>query len=132
MLATASVVAVPNPPRSINTEMLFNHARQLLQRHRDESRMYVVQALFLLAIRQTGKGNKSSAYLYAGQACAMALEMGLHRTSTGTKRASHVSVDVPDRTLERGSQTMEAHPFPYNPPGRRRKSFPRVLVLLCH
>lgn len=100
MLATASVVAVQSSAApAIDAEALFLQAKDLLQRHRDESRMYVVQALFLLALAQTGRGNKGSAYIYAGQACAMALEMGLHRCSTGLKKLSHVRDKLLDLLL---------------------------------
>jgi hypothetical protein len=53
--------------------------------------IHVVQCLILFSLRQTTRGNKGSAYMWACKAFGMALELGLHRAAPiGGNRLSQV------------------------------------------
>jgi hypothetical protein len=66
------------PAEEMTADALFDQALLETQRYLGESRIELVQALVLLSLRQTGCGMKSSAWLHCGQACAMAIDLGLH------------------------------------------------------
>lgn len=66
------------PPEEMSADALFDQAVLETQRYLGESRIELVQALVLLSLRQTGNGMKSSAWIFSGQACAMAIDLGLH------------------------------------------------------
>jgi hypothetical protein len=53
-------------------------AESALHRCRMECRVDIIQSLILLSLRQTGCGDKHSAFTYAGRACCMALNLGLN------------------------------------------------------
>ena len=62
----------------IDSDKLFAMAERSLHHCKQESRVDMVQAMILLSLRQTGCGDKGSAFLYAGRACTMALNLGLN------------------------------------------------------
>lgn len=66
-------------------------AESEIRRSWGQTRVDLVQAILLLSLRQTGRGDKQSAFWYAGQACTMALSLGLNRASTTIGDADPVS-----------------------------------------
>lgn len=68
----------------LDADKLFAMAETALHHCRNESRLDVLQALMILSLRQTGCGDKRSAFSYAGRASCMALNLGLHMASTAT------------------------------------------------
>lgn len=81
MLAIAACVAPPPEAQEalgIDKDKLFQMAESALHRCRIECRVDIIQSLILLSLRQTGCGDKHSAFTYAGRACCMALNLGLN------------------------------------------------------
>lgn len=89
---SSSSSAAP-PAGELSADGLFAQALSEIQRFAGESRIELVQALVLLSLRQTGNGMKSSAWNLCGQACTMAIDLGLHnagRVGQGGLRARSV------------------------------------------
>jgi hypothetical protein len=78
ILSISSCVAPTSAAHEFSPDALFRAAEDALHRCRMESRIEIVQALVLLSLRQTGNGEKGSAFLYAGRASSMALDLGLN------------------------------------------------------
>lgn len=81
LLAMISVAACVEPAiahEGIDGAKLFAMAERSLHHCRMESRLDIVQSMILMSLRQTGCGDKGSAFLYAGRACTMALNLGLN------------------------------------------------------
>lgn len=81
MLAIAACVAPVSEAQEqsgIDKDILFQMAESALHRCRMECRVDIIQSLILLSLRQTGCGDKHSAFTYAGRACCMALNLGLN------------------------------------------------------
>lgn len=84
MLAIAACVSTKEKTAfsDWDEDKLFRRAESSLHHCRMESRIDIVQALILLSLRQTGCGDKRSAFSYAGRACCMALNLGLNLAPT--------------------------------------------------
>ncbi|KAL7418775.1 hypothetical protein Q5752_006458 [Cryptotrichosporon argae] len=83
MLAIAVCVSSPLPTDGgVDGDALFRMAESSLHHCRQENRVDLIQALILLSLRQTGCGDKNSAFAYAGRACCMALNLGLNLAPT--------------------------------------------------
>jgi hypothetical protein len=78
MLAIAACVAPSATKDGFDGHKLFRMAESSLHHCRMESRVDIVQAMILMSLRQTGNGDKGSAFLYAGRACTMVLNLGLN------------------------------------------------------
>ncbi|KAL1411965.1 hypothetical protein Q8F55_002958 [Vanrija albida] len=78
MLAISACVATPplGPKDGVDANKLFKMAETALPAN--ESRLDLIQALLLLSLRQTGCGDKRSAFAYAGRASCMCLNLGLN------------------------------------------------------
>lgn len=71
-------------------DQFFAEATQLLEANGAPS-LTTVQALGIMSIRQTSCGRESSGYQYAGRCIRMALELGLHLSSTNVGQRSEES-----------------------------------------
>ncbi len=116
MLAAAAVIPVPRTHAiaNVDADLLFRQAqiaiihpedfilkprasgsadRQQFELQPLRPQISTVQALMLFSLRQTSRGSKSSAYMWACKAFGMALELGLHRAAPlGATRLSQVSI----------------------------------------
>jgi hypothetical protein len=82
MLAIAACLANPSGKDGYDADKLFAMAETALHHCRNESRIDIIQALMVLSLRQTGCGDKRSAFAYAGRSSCMALNLGLHTAPT--------------------------------------------------
>lgn len=82
ILAIAACLANPRGKDGYDADKLFAMAETALHHCRNESRIDILQALMVLSLRQTGCGDKRSAFAYAGRASCMALNLGLHAAPT--------------------------------------------------
>lgn len=84
LLSMLAISACLCPPQTdgIDGEKLYAMAESALHHCRNESRIDIIQALMILSLRQTGVGDKRSAFTYAGRAATMALNLGLHLAPT--------------------------------------------------
>lgn len=87
MLAIAACVAPVKDDHDAEADKLFGMAERALHHCRMESRIDLIQALILLSLRQTGCGDKHMAFMYAGRACCMALNLGLNLASAQAESA---------------------------------------------
>ncbi|KLT40640.1 hypothetical protein CC85DRAFT_249026 [Cutaneotrichosporon oleaginosum] len=92
MLSIAACVTLPAGKDGLDSDKLFEMAERALQHDRTESRIDILQALMVLSLRQTGCGNKRSAFSYAGRASIMALNLGLHLTPSGPTDAGDLEL----------------------------------------
>lgn len=86
MLAISACLCPPNTD-GIDGDKLYAMAESALHHCRNESRIDIIQALIILSLRQTGVGDKRSAFTYAGRAATMALNLGLHLAPTTPSEA---------------------------------------------
>ena len=77
MLAISACIAAPAPMYGLDAAKLYRMAESALHQRRDNG-IDIIQAVVLLSLRQTGCGDKGSAFIYAGRACAMVLNSGLN------------------------------------------------------
>ncbi|RSH91638.1 hypothetical protein EHS25_009007 [Saitozyma podzolica] len=99
MLAIAACVAPSATKDGFDGHKLFRMAESSLHHCRMESRVDIVQAMILMSLRQTGNGDKGSAFLYAGRACTMVLNLGLNLApSVAPDSASQSQVDDETRS----------------------------------
>lgn len=91
----------------LDGDKLFHMAERSLHHCRMESRVDMVQAMILLSLRQTGCGDKGSAFLYAGRACTMALNLGLNLAPKKTGQEVSSSQDSVKMTLIGQSEAEE-------------------------
>lgn len=98
ILALAACISPAGSASTQREEMtadeLFAQAQLETQRYSGESRIELIQALVLLSLRQTGNGMKSSAWNLSGQACTMAIDLGLHNAGRVGQRAGGVRPSV--------------------------------------
>lgn len=92
MLSIAACVTLPNGKDGLDSDKLFAMAESALHHCRTESRIDILQALMVLSLRQTGCGDKRSAFSYAGRASIMALNLGLHLSPTGPAEAGDLEL----------------------------------------
>lgn len=76
-LATATDIGTASSPMQAFAEE-FN---RLFAKETDRHRLTTVQALGIMAVYETRRGQDSASRYYAGQSMKLAQEMGLHRTS---------------------------------------------------
>lgn len=86
MLAISACLCSPSTD-GIDGDKLYAMAESALHHCRNESRIDIIQALMILSLRQTGVGDKRSAFTYAGRAATMALNLGLHLAPTTQSEA---------------------------------------------
>ena len=77
MLSISACISAPSPGYGHDANKLFGMAESALYQRRDNG-IDIIQSLILLSMRQTGCGDKGSAFIYAGRACAMVLNSGLN------------------------------------------------------
>ncbi|BEI91542.1 uncharacterized protein CcaverHIS019_0403620 [Cutaneotrichosporon cavernicola] len=92
MLSIAACVTLPSGKDGLDSDKLFAMAESALHHDRTESRIDILQALMVLSLRQTGCGNKRSAFAYGGRASIMALNLGLHLAPSGPTDAGDLEL----------------------------------------
>jgi hypothetical protein len=90
MLCVAACV-VPRLERDrYDSEVLFRAAEQSVRDCWAQPQIETVQSILLLSLRQTGCGDKQSAFGFAAQACTLALSLGLNNAVTCTEDVGEV------------------------------------------
>jgi hypothetical protein len=78
MLCVAACVVPTSERDHYDSEVLFESANQSVRDCRAQPQIETVQSILLLSLRQTGCGDKQSAFGFAAQACTLALSLGLN------------------------------------------------------
>lgn len=82
MLCVAACVVPIADRTKYSSEALFQAAEQSVRNCWAEPSIQLVQSILLLSLRQTGCGDKQSAFCFAAQACTLALSLGLNNATT--------------------------------------------------
>jgi len=78
MLCVAACVVPTSERDRYDSETLFETAKQSVKDCWSQPQIETVQSILLLSLRQTGCGDKQSAFGFAAQACTLALSLGLN------------------------------------------------------
>jgi len=78
MLCVAACVVPTSERDRYDSETLFETAKQSVKDCWSQPQIETVQSILLLSLRQTGCGDKHSAFGFAAQACTLALSLGLN------------------------------------------------------
>jgi hypothetical protein len=78
MLCVAACIVPISERDRYDSEVLFETAKQSVRDCWAQPQIETVQSILLLSLRQTGCGDKQSAFGFAAQACTLALSLGLN------------------------------------------------------
>jgi len=81
MLCVAACVVPTSERDRYDSEVLFEAAKQGVRDCWAQPQIETVQSILLLSLRQTGCGDKQSAFGFAAQACTLALSLGLNNAT---------------------------------------------------
>lgn len=91
MLCVAACLVPALERDRYDSEVLYRAAEQSVRDCWAQPQVETVQSILLLSLRQTGCGDKQSAFGFAAQACTLALSLGLNNTVTQREEIGEVS-----------------------------------------